>query len=466
MALFGTLETLKLQVCDSKFDKAFLYIEKLQDKSSSEYKSISNTKVDECNKIVLDENCFVLEQSYITKNKENCLFESHKKYIDIQYMFEGDEIMEVENVNNLEVSSIYDEKLDYAKYFQSKRSSSLLIKESEMAIFYPHDAHMPCIKIDENIERLMRLAIEEKLLASTQLSIAKVLRDFKSKFIQYYPDVSKENLPTRRQFEYFYKREYDQSVRVQARTDEGIYKKDVRPLAGTATAASFGPGSRYEIDATIADIYLVADDDRSKIIGRPTLYIVIDVFSRMIAGFYIGFDNPSYVVAMQAFINACVDKTEICHSLGLNISVDDWPCIGLPDVVLADRGELMSNQLDSLISTFNVRIESAPPRRGDAKGIVERCFKTLQAEFKPYAPGVVVGNKIKKHGERDYRLDAAITISDFARIILRTILFRNNHHVLSKYDRDADLPIDMPSIPIHLWRWGLQNRTEIGRAQV
>ena len=150
MALFGTLETLKSQVCDFKFQKAFTYIEKLQDKNSNEYKSISNTKVDECNKIVLDENCFVLEQSYITKNKENCLFESHKKYIDIQYMFEGDEIMEVENVNNLEVASAYDEKLDYAKHFQSITSSSLKIKETEMAIFYPNDAHMPCIKIDEN----------------------------------------------------------------------------------------------------------------------------------------------------------------------------------------------------------------------------------------------------------------------------------------------------------------------------
>ena len=51
MALFGTLETLKSQVCDSKFKKAFLYIEKLQNKNSNEYKSISNTKVDECNKI-------------------------------------------------------------------------------------------------------------------------------------------------------------------------------------------------------------------------------------------------------------------------------------------------------------------------------------------------------------------------------------------------------------------------------
>jgi hypothetical protein len=179
----------------------------------------------------------------------------------------------------------------------------------------------------------------------------------------------------------------------------------------------------------------------------------------MIAGFYVGFDNPSYVVAMQAFINACVEKTDICKSVGLNISTEEWPCIGLPDVVLADRGELMSNQLESLISTFNVRVESAPPRRGDAKGIVESCFRVLQAEFKPYAPGVVAGNKIKKHGEHDYRLDAAITISDFTRIILKTILFRNNHHVLTKYDRDADLPTDLPSIPLHLWRWGLQNRT-------
>ena len=150
MALFGTLETLKSQVCDSKFQKAFAYIEKLQDKNSPEYKSILNTKVDECNKIVLDENCFVSEQSYVTKDKENCLYESHKKYIDIQYMFEGDEIMEVENVNNLLITTEYNEELDYAKYAQSSSSSILKIRKNEFAIFYPNDAHMPCIKIDEN----------------------------------------------------------------------------------------------------------------------------------------------------------------------------------------------------------------------------------------------------------------------------------------------------------------------------
>lgn len=150
MAIFGTIETVKEQINDSKFDKAFLYIQKLQDKNSAEYKSLSNIKLNECNKIELDVNCFVLEQAYISKNKEDCFFESHKKYIDIQYVFEGEEIMEVEKLSNLQVTTTYKEDLDYAKYSQSKYSSVLKIRENELAIFYPQDAHMPCIKINEN----------------------------------------------------------------------------------------------------------------------------------------------------------------------------------------------------------------------------------------------------------------------------------------------------------------------------
>lgn len=99
-----------------------------------------------------------------------------------------------------------------------------------------------------------------------------------------------------------------------------------------------------------------------------------------------------------------------------------------------------------------------PSSTGDAKGIVESCFRILQAEFKPYVPGVVEGNRIKKHGERDYRLDAVMPLTDFTQIIIRTILFRNNYHVLDKYDRAEDFPEDLPSIPRELWNWGIQHR--------
>lgn len=162
MAIFGNIESVKSQINNPKFEKAFLYIQKLQDKNSLEYKSIYNIGLDECNKIVLDENSFVLEQAYITKDKKDCLFESHKKYIDIQYMFEGDEIMEVENINNLTLLKEYNESLDYANYSQSNNASILKIKENELAIFYPQDAHMPCIKIDKNkkvIKAVFKIAV-------------------------------------------------------------------------------------------------------------------------------------------------------------------------------------------------------------------------------------------------------------------------------------------------------------------
>ena len=162
MAIFGKYEDIKNQINNPKFEKAFSYIQKLQDKSSKEYKSLENIKIGDCNKIVLDENCFVLEQAYISKDKKDCFFESHKKYIDIQYIFDGTEIMEVENINNLKTTKEYDETLDYAKYAQSPNSSSLIIRKNELAIFYPNDAHMPCIKVNENkkiIKAVFKIAV-------------------------------------------------------------------------------------------------------------------------------------------------------------------------------------------------------------------------------------------------------------------------------------------------------------------
>ncbi|MGB1321897.1 MAG: transposase [Vibrio gallaecicus] len=313
--------------------------------------------------------------------------------------------------------------------------------------------------VNESIRKQFRIICDKYLMNDKGYSIRYAYNKFGKAYKLKYPDVAEHEIPTIRQFQYFYQTEYTKPNKIIIQTSKGEYKKDVRPLHGTATEQALGPGSRYEIDATIADIYLVDDNDPNKVIGRPTIYMVIDVFSRMVAGFYIGFDNASFPVAMKALISSFSSKVDACESYGIDISEEQWPCVGIPDVLLADRGELMSHQANYLVDAIGVRLESAPPRRGDAKGIVERSFGTLQAKFKPYMPGVVKGNKIKKHGEKDYRVEAAVAKSDFVEIMLYSILAHNLNKPLEKYDRAPDIPESIPSIPIELWRWGLQHRT-------
>lgn len=314
--------------------------------------------------------------------------------------------------------------------------------------------------IDEATEKLFRIVIDKYLLSTeSEFSIPFAHRRLKLLYDQYFPETPESEKPTKWQLKHFYDREYGFEERILKKTSSQIYKKDIRPLSSTATMHAQGPGSRYEIDATIADIILVSDFDRNQPVGRPILYIVVDVFSRFIVGWYIGFENPSYVAAIQSLHMAMTDKSQLISSLGIKYQDLDWPTAGLPEAILADRGELLGYQIESLESSFLVRIENTPPYRGDAKGVVERNFRSLQAEFKPFAPGVVSGTIVKKRGGKNYWLDGKLTVSEFTEIIVSSIIMHNFVDPMEKYDRSEDMPAELPSIPVHLWNWGLQNRT-------
>ena len=312
--------------------------------------------------------------------------------------------------------------------------------------------------VDAAVERMFRIVIDRHYSNDKGVSLPYVHRRFCDMFQLTRPDVASSDYPSLAQLRYFWEREYSKPERVRLKANKITYQKDLRPLIGTATAGVSGPGSRYEIDATIADVYLLSAD-RQRIIGRPTLYVVVDVFSRMVAGFYIGLESPSYVTALQALNLAMTNKVELCHSYDFEIQPEDWPTVGIPDALLADRGELLGHQIESLENAFGVRIENTRPYGGDAKGIVERYFRTLQADFKPFAPGVVTATTVKKRGGKDYRLDATLTLREFSKVIVGAILRRNLNAVLDKYDRSADMPDDLVPTPIEIWRWGIRNRS-------
>ena len=236
-----------------------------------------------------------------------------------------------------------------------------------------------------------------------------------------------------------------------------VYDMHNRALTGSTTRGAWGPGARYQIDATIADLYLVAAYDPNKLIGRPVVYVVIDEFSRMIVGLYIGLENPSYMAAAMAIANAAAPKRPFCEQHGIRIEDEDWPAHHLPAALFADRGELVGTDIENVLETFGVRIENAPPYRGDWKGLIESQFRTIPAVFAPYAPGYIEPD-FRQRGARDYRGDAVLNLEDFTKIIIDIILVYNQSHVLKGYERDPALTADgVPSIPVELWRWGIAN---------
>lgn len=270
--------------------------------------------------------------------------------------------------------------------------------------------------------------------------------------------------PTMAQFSYWFAKDNDIFQIERTRRTPRVYDKDLRGILGSSTAEAIGPGSRYQIDATIADVYLLSRYDRDKIVGRPVLYVVIDVFSRLVVGVYVGLEGPSWVGAMMALANVASDKVEFCRRFGLNIRPEEWPCQALPEVLLSDRGETAGKAIETLIQTFNVHVETAAPFRADWKGIVEQRFRLIQEDFAPYVPGYIQTDYQERGGD-DYRLDATLDIDQFTYVILCCIRNHNNSHQIKGYHRDPDMVADgVTPVPVELWEWGIQRRS--GRLRV
>ncbi len=152
MAIFGTLEVVKEQVSDEKFKKAFEYLEAILKDGTIENQRLLSLPIDAFEKVDLDENNFGLEQVYNSREREQCFFESHRDYIDVQFILEGEEIIEVVNTNDLVVNFPYDKEMDLIKYDDNKNSSLIKLQKGDIAIFYPRDGHMPCVKLTKSVK--------------------------------------------------------------------------------------------------------------------------------------------------------------------------------------------------------------------------------------------------------------------------------------------------------------------------
>jgi biofilm protein TabA len=92
------------------------------------------------------DNLFATVSEYATKNEETTNFEAHRKYIDIQYVISGKEIMNKAPISKVSmVVTPYDSSKDI-EFMKVGTIVKYVATQSNFFIFFPGDAHRPGIK--------------------------------------------------------------------------------------------------------------------------------------------------------------------------------------------------------------------------------------------------------------------------------------------------------------------------------
>ena len=78
---------------------------------------------------------------YQTSDDHTAPYESHLKYIDIQILVSGEELMQVDDVSHLHILESYNEEKDCILYHASVNNPGVVLRPGSVLILYPKDAH-------------------------------------------------------------------------------------------------------------------------------------------------------------------------------------------------------------------------------------------------------------------------------------------------------------------------------------
>lgn len=107
----------------------------------------ANSKVDiPPGKYEADKGVYALVQSYGTKDRSEIPYESHRKYIDLHYMVNGREHIDVCPIDKLVAEQPYDAVKD-AAFYSDGPGHCLIMEAGIAALLYPEDAHRPCVAV-------------------------------------------------------------------------------------------------------------------------------------------------------------------------------------------------------------------------------------------------------------------------------------------------------------------------------
>ncbi len=263
-----------------------------------------------------------------------------------------------------------------------------------------------------------------------------------------------DELPSYEQFKYWAGKALRRGDVQRAILGEAGFARKHKPRTGTARNLPSGPGAIYQIDATIANIYLRSRLDATRLIGRPVLYLVIDQYSRMIIGFTVGLSGPSWEVGKLALENAYSDKVLFCQGLGISIDEQQWPSKHLCSRITGDRGwDQLGKNAGEAAAALGYTVANLPPYQPNLKGLVEDSFELLDHNDIKFAPGA---SQSRERGDPKHKLDGVYTLDTFTEFMARCILRHNATFAVQNPPDNYPMTDGRAPTPEVLWKFGVQ----------
>lgn len=189
----------------------------------------------------------------------------------------------------------------------------------------------------------------------------------------------------------------------------------LRPKRGAFHLAEY-PLAIVQIDHTPADIILV-DEQSRRPLARPWITVAIDVYSRVITGFYVSFDKPNLGSVGSCIWRSIVAKEQFLTELGLDTS---WDVSGFPHAIHVDNArEFRSLTLKRACQNNNIIINFRPGRRPEFGAHIERLLGTFMDDIHELAGTTF--SSLKERGDYDSEKKAALTLSDFEKWLTQLI---------------------------------------------
>lgn len=87
---------------------------------------------------------------YEAKEPTDSIFEAHKNYVDVQYIVDGQERVDVSFEEYMELDTPYDVEKDIMFFKNPQESFSRILGADEYIIVLPHELHKPGQKVGQN----------------------------------------------------------------------------------------------------------------------------------------------------------------------------------------------------------------------------------------------------------------------------------------------------------------------------